>query len=78
MNHYLICENPGCRFILDRRVNGRSLAGPEPILKKCPSCRSEWSSRCPFCSQALKIKFVHGLAHSSCCERRLRVQAAAA
>ncbi len=78
MDHYLICENPSCRFVLDRRVNGRSLAGPQPILNRCPSCRSEWSSRCPFCSHALTIKFVHGLAHSSCCGQRLRTQARAA
>jgi hypothetical protein len=78
MDNYLICENPSCRFVLDRRLNGKSLPSPQPILKKCPSCRSEWSSVCPFCSQALTIKFVQGHAHASCCGRRLRAQAEAA
>jgi hypothetical protein len=78
MDNYLICANPSCRFVLDRRLNGRSPARPQPILKKCPACRSGWSFTCPFCSQALAIKFVHGLVHSACCGRRLRVQAEAA
>jgi hypothetical protein len=78
MNHFLVCENPGCRFILDRRVNGESLDGVRKILKECPGCGSDWSSSCPFCEQTLTVSFVAGLPHSACCGHKLRAEARAA
>jgi hypothetical protein len=78
MNHFLICENQRCRFILDRRVNGESLDGVRKILRQCPTCGSDWSSSCPFCDEALTINFVDRLPHTACCGRRLRVEAKAA
>jgi hypothetical protein len=78
MDHFLICENPKCRFVLDRRVNGKSLGDPQLILKKCPACHGEWSSTCPFCGQALAMKLFGGLLHFSCCGKRLHPEAKAA
>lgn len=78
MDHFLICDNPRCRFILDRRLNGKSLDGPQFILKKCPSCGGSWSSTCPSCGQALAVKLVDGLPHISCCQAKTHSTAAAA
>mgnify|MGYP001411275470 CR=1 FL=1 len=75
MDRFLICENRKCRFILDRRVNGTSLDGVHRILRKCPDCGHAWSSRCPFCSQSIEMKFVAGIPHSACCGQRLRAEA---
>ena len=78
MNHFLVCENPECRFIIDRRVNGESLDGLRRILKECPACKSEWSSSCPNCSQSLTVSFIDGVPYSSCCGHKLRAEAKAA
>ena len=78
MNHFLVCENPSCRFILDRRINGESLDGVRKILKQCPECGSDWSSSCPFCDQTLSVSFIGGIPHSGCCGQRLRVEVKAA
>jgi hypothetical protein len=78
MNHFLVCENPGCRFILDRRVNGESLDGVRKTLKGCPECGSDWSSSCPFCDQPLSVSFIDGVPGSACCGHNLRAEAKAA
>jgi hypothetical protein len=78
MNHFLVCENPSCRFILDRRINGEALDGVRGIINQCPECGNDWSSSCPFCDQALTINFVNGLPHAACCGRKLRADAKAA
>jgi hypothetical protein len=78
MNHFLVCENPRCRFILDRRVNGESPDGVQQILKSCPACGSDWSSLCPFCDHILTVNFIEGLPHSACCGQRLLAEAKAA
>jgi hypothetical protein len=66
MARYLNCENPRCRFILDRRMNGKLLGDPQLILKKCPECGGAWSSTCPCCAQPLTLKLIHGLPHATC------------
>jgi ssDNA-binding Zn-finger/Zn-ribbon topoisomerase 1 len=78
MDHFSICRNPKCRFVLDRRVNGKSLEDPLLILKKCPACGGGWSSTCPFCGQALTLKLIDRHLHSSCCGQRLQPRARAA
>jgi hypothetical protein len=78
MNHFLVCENPRCRFILDRRVNGQSLDGARKILKECPACGGNWSSSCAFCGRVLIVSFVNGLPHTACCRHKLRAEAKAA
>jgi hypothetical protein len=78
MDHFLLCKNPSCRFLLDRRLNGRSPDNSELILKKCPACGGAWSSTCPFCGRALSVSFADGFPHSACCEQRLRGEAQAA
>lgn len=78
MHSHLICKNPGCRFILDRRINGESLDGVRKIVKQCPECGNDWSSVCPFCERPLGVAFLNELPHSACCERKLRAEVLAA
>jgi len=78
MERFLICNNPKCHFVLDRRINGKSLDGAQLILKKCPACGSDWSSTCPSCNQALAVKLVAGLPYSVCCDHKPHANARAA
>lgn len=78
MSHFLICKNERCRFVLDRRLNGKSLILAPTILKECPACGGPWSSACPFCGQALAIKLLRGIPHTACCSRTLHAEARAA
>jgi predicted amidophosphoribosyltransferase len=70
MSSFMICTNASCRFLLDRRLNGRSMDGVRKIVKTCPDCGGDWSSTCPGCGQALAVKITNGLPHSVCCEHR--------
>lgn len=78
MERYSICENPKCHFVLDRRINGKSLDGAQLILKKCPTCGGDWSSTCPSCRLTLAVKLVGGLPYAVCCDRRPHAKARAA
>lgn len=79
MNHFLICENPACRFILDRRLDGTSLDGVLGLLPRCPECGGSWSAKCPFCSQAVAIELpAEGIPALACCGRRPLLAANAA
>jgi hypothetical protein len=77
MERYLICENAKCRFVLDRRIDGKSLDGAD-IVKKCPACGGAWSPSCPACSQTLAVKLVGELPHIICCDRKPNAKARAA
>jgi hypothetical protein len=70
MERFLICNNPRCRFVLDRHINGKSLDGAHLILKRCPACGGAWSTTCPSCAQALAVRMVDSLPHSVCCGRK--------
>jgi hypothetical protein len=74
MDSHLICKNPACRFVLDRRINGESLDGVRKIVKQCPECGGDWSSACPFCKRPLAVAFVNELPHSACCLQKLRAE----
>lgn len=78
MEHYSVCNNSKCRFLLDRRINGESEDGAQLLLKKCPSCGGDWSSTCPTCGSALSVRLVEGLPHIACCERKPLSKARAA
>ena len=71
MESFLICENPGCRMVLDLRENGRVLQRSELILGECPECKSRWSSICPFCRLPLEITWHLGLPQCFSCYRKL-------
>ena len=70
MQRYSICNNPSCRFVLDRHVNGQSTDDAQLILKKCPDCGGTWSTSCPSCAQTLSVRLLDGLLHTVCCDRK--------
>jgi len=76
MNHYLVCENPNCRFVLDIRVDGKRLASRRFILSKCPQCGGKWSATSPLPRHALGALWMNRLPHCSCCSRKLSAKAA--
>jgi hypothetical protein len=78
MERYVICENRKCRFILDSRVNGKSLDSARLLINKCPACGGSWSSTCPACRLPLAITLVGGLPHTVCCDRKPLAKARAA
>jgi len=76
MDHFLICENPGCRFVVDVCIEGKTPEHQPFILSACPECGSKWSSTCPFSGRALIVQWFHGLPRCACCSQKLLAQAA--
>lgn len=74
MAQFSICKNARCRFVLDRRVNGKSSALSASILKACPACGSAWSSDCPLCGEAIAIKLNGSFPRTVCCGRTLPIE----
>ena len=54
MEHFLICTNPQCRYLVDLREGGQVLERSKLIITECPDCGHEWSSLCPFCGHPLE------------------------
>jgi len=78
MERFLVCKNPKCHFVLDRRINGQSVDGAHHILRKCPACGGAWSSNCPSCGQPLDMRLVGGIPQSVCCTGKTHTRARAA
>jgi len=76
MNHYLVCDNPSCRFVLDVRVDGKRLGYGRSILSKCPQCGGNWSPNGPMPRRALGERWMDRLPHCSCCSGKLNAKAA--
>jgi hypothetical protein len=75
MEHFLICGNPSCRFVLDLQEVRKPLPGL--LLNECPECGSQWSATCPFCAQPLSIIWHGHRAHCAQCNRRFHTPVAA-
>lgn len=76
MEHFLICANPSCRFILDRREAKKPLRQARNFLNECPECGSSWSAACPSCVQPLSVVWRGQLPHCAHCHRKFHAQAA--
>jgi hypothetical protein len=76
MNHYLVCENPTCRFVLDLRLNGNGTGIRRLGLSKCPQCSGNWSAGGPVSRRALGARWAGKLPHCPCCRERVQVRAA--
>jgi hypothetical protein len=70
MQHFLICANPRCRFVLDLHISGKPLRRSRVLLSECPECGSGWSANCPFCAQPLNLAWHDQLPHCAHCRRR--------
>jgi hypothetical protein len=70
MQHYLICSNPSCRFVLEFQGSGKAFRRSRVPLNECPECGSGWSVNCPFCIQPLSLAWHDQLPHCGHCHRR--------
>ena len=77
MENFLICGNASCRFVLDLSEMRKPLRSSRFLLNECPECGSQWSAKCPFCSQPLSIIWHGHRAHCSQCQRRFHASVAA-
>jgi hypothetical protein len=77
MEHFLICGNPSCRFVLDLQELRKPLRGSQWLLKECPECGAQWSATCPFCSEPLSVMWRGHHALCAHCQRRFHAPAAA-
>jgi hypothetical protein len=71
LEHFLICTNPGCRFIVDLREGAKVLERSRMVIDECPECGNPWSSYCPFCDQPLDVVQRGNLSFCSHCSRSL-------
>ena len=72
VEEFLICRNEECRFLISLRDGNRLLRRSELILNACPECNHGWSSRCPFCAQALGVVWRNEVPCCSHCSRPLQ------
>jgi hypothetical protein len=77
MDHFLICENPNCRFVVDTLIEGKTPANGSFVLHACPECGGKWSATCPYSGRALIVRWFQGLPHCLCCTRKLLANKAA-
>jgi hypothetical protein len=77
MEHFLICGNPACRFVLDLQEVRKPLRRSEWLLKECPECGSQWSATCPFCTEPLSVIWRGHHALCARCHRQFHAPAAA-
>jgi hypothetical protein len=74
MQHFLICGNPSCRFVLDFPGFRKPLRRSRAVLSECPECGSGWSANCPFCVQPLSVAWRDQLPHCAHCQRRFHAE----
>jgi hypothetical protein len=70
MNHYLVCNNAKCRFVLDVRINGTRTGHAQFFPNSCPQCGKKWSSHRPLPFRALSAEGRDKLPYCSCCRRK--------
>ena len=72
MEHFLICTNTKCRFIVNLRESGQVLERSQMFINECPECGDPWSSNCPFCGHRLEVIRRGNLSQCLRCGRELR------
>jgi len=77
MEHFLICANPSCRFVVDLKQARKPIRRSELSLSECPECGSEWLANCPSCAEPLSVTWHGHHAHCAQCHRKFRAAAAA-
>jgi ssDNA-binding Zn-finger/Zn-ribbon topoisomerase 1 len=76
LEHFLICTNPACRFIVDLREGAQTLERSKLVINECPECGNSWSSYCPFCDRSLEVVQRGNLFFCSRCSRSLHAETA--
>jgi hypothetical protein len=77
MEHFLICSNATCRFVVDLQQARKPLRRSGSLLNQCTECGSEWLATCPSCAKPLGVIWQGHHAHCAQCQRRFHASAAA-
>lgn len=77
MEHFLVCGNPSCRFVLDLEEVRNPHRVAESLFRECPECGSQWSATCPFCAEPLRVMWRGHHAVCAHCQRQFHTPAAA-
>lgn len=72
MEHFLICGNPRCRYIINLREGTEVLERSKLVIDECPECGNQWSSYCPFCGRPLQVTWENEVPLCSHCTRTLK------
>jgi len=72
LEEFLICKNRECRFLVSLRDGSKLLRPGDIIFSACPECGHEWSGRCPFCLQSLKITWERKIPCCAHCQKPLK------
>ena len=75
MNHFLLCNNSTCGFLLDVRIDGSPFPSNWLLLHHCPECGSDWSSNKLVSSRALTPSRRAKVPFCPCCQRSWRAKA---
>ncbi len=75
MNHFLLCNNATCGFVLDVRIDGSALPQNWLLLQRFPQCGSNWSNNKPVSARALSPSRRAKLPFCPCCQRASRGKA---
>src|SRR5260370_24539259 len=75
VEEFLICKNWECRFLISLREGNKLLRPADLIFVVCPECNHEWSGRCPFCLQTLKVIWQNKVPSCAHCSRPLQPEA---
>jgi hypothetical protein len=55
MKSVLVCQNPGCRSVIDLGTDYTKSDLSTIGLKQCPECGGDWGTSCPFCDVRLAM-----------------------
>ncbi len=75
MNHFLLCNNATCGFVLDVRIDGIPSPRNWLLFHRCPQCGSNWSTNKPVSARALSPSRRAKLPFCPCCQRTARAKA---
>ena len=76
MSLFVICENPGCHFVVEVSNQKHQATRRQSILSACPECGGNLSPTCPFSGRVLVVQWLGGLPHCACCHRRFPIEPA--
>lgn len=74
MNHFILCNNSACGFVLDVRIDGSPFPRNWFLPVSCPLCGSHWSMNKLVSVRALSRSHRAKLPFCPCCHRLSRTK----
>lgn len=69
---FLICVGLNCRTLVNLQEHRKRIAGPDDLLRDCPTCGHFLSRFCPYCRQPLEVIWRVDLPHCKNCDGQLK------